>query len=167
MAHGRGLLQTVVRLFSLVVWLPLSLTGLPSRAAATLLVDGSFETPAVGGSTFNCFVLAGCFGYDIGSTVGAWTVFGPDAGTTRSVLLLSNSYSEGSRLFTAEDGNQSIDLTGAGNLGANGVEQTLALDPGTYALSFWIGRQGSRSSTKRGASSSRTAPGRSRRSDPG
>ena len=58
------------------------------------------------------------------------------------IIILSNNYSEGSRLFTAQDGTQSIDLTGASNQGANGVQQTINLIAGSYELSFWIGRQG-------------------------
>ena len=64
------------------------------------------------------------------------------------IIILSNNYSEppggspGSRFFTAQDGVQSIDLTGASNQGFNGVQQTVNLSAGAYELSFWIGRQG-------------------------
>ena len=117
-----------------------------SRAqAAPLLADGSFEDPVVSdfpSDTSNCFGFSGCAGFDLGTLLGPWEVFGT-GGPERSVVVLTNDYTtELPRLFTPQDGNQSIDLTGASNQGANGVEQTVNLSPGSYSLSFWLGRQG-------------------------
>ena len=126
----------------------LTLCGFGSPpASANLLLNGSFEDPIVGSSTNNCLGLSGCFGFNVGQSIGTgWTVFGPgctvNCQSIPPIIILSNNYSEGSRLFTAQDGTQSIDLTGASNQGANGVQQTVNLGAGTYDLSFWIGRQG-------------------------
>jgi hypothetical protein len=135
--------------FALVAILAvLSLCGFGSApASANLLLNGSFEDPIVGSSTDNCLGLSGCFGFNVGQSVGTgWSVFGPgctvNCQAIPPIIILSNNYSEGSRLFTAQDGTQSVDLTGASNQGANGVQQTVNLSAGTYDLSFWIGRQG-------------------------
>ena len=64
--------------------------------------------------------------------------------TANAILLLNNNYTEngGQLHFTAEDGQQSVDLTGAFNQGRNGVEQTVVTTPGTsYTLTFWVGNQ--------------------------
>jgi hypothetical protein len=98
-------------------------------AWANLILDGSFETPAVGAGSY----------VDYGpGAMGPWTVVGND------VLLINTTYTEPSNgilAFNAEDGNQSLDLTGAGNTSPNdGVEQTIATTPGTqYVVSFWVG----------------------------
>jgi hypothetical protein len=131
----------------------LSLSGVGSTpASANLIQNPSFEDPPVGSGSNNCLdppgpTLPGCFGFENGQSIGAWTVFG-DLTAVRPIVILSNSYSEppggapGSRFFTAQDQNQSVDLTGASNQGQSGVVQTVNLSPGTYELSFWIGRQG-------------------------
>ena len=89
-------------------WLVIGLTAFlcsfgASHANATAILDGSFETPAVGSNTSNCLVLAGCFGFDIGNNIGAWTVIGPGgAPGFPPIIILSNNYiSEPPRLFTA------------------------------------------------------------------
>jgi hypothetical protein len=58
------------------------------------------------------------------------------------VMQLGNGYTENGLLFDAQDGTQSLDLTGEGNQGANGVKQSVSTVIGRqYQLSFYIGRQ--------------------------
>jgi hypothetical protein len=109
---------------------------------ANLINDGSFETPIVVDG-MNCFGLTGCEGFAVGAALGSWTVVGVST-TANAIVLLSNNYSEnsGTLLFTAEDGQQGVDLTGASNQGRNGVEQIVATTAGTsYSLTFWVGNQ--------------------------
>ena len=50
----------------------------------------------------------------------------------------------GALAFTAYDGSQSLDLTGSGWRGYNGVAQTVATTPGaTFELTFHVGNQSS------------------------
>ncbi|HEY1686627.1 MAG TPA: carbohydrate binding domain-containing protein [Tepidisphaeraceae bacterium] len=98
-------------------------------ARANLILDGSFETPVVGAGSYVDYTPG---------PMGPWTVVGND------VLLINTTYTEPSNgilAFNAEDGNQSLDLTGAGNTSPNdGVEQTITTTPGTqYVVSFWVG----------------------------
>src|SRR4029077_8125613 len=52
---------------------------------------------------------------------------------------LSTSTVDGAFLFPAEDGQQSVDMTGTSDT-ATGVSQTVTTMPGhTYCLSFWVG----------------------------
>jgi len=109
---------------------------------ANLISNGSFETPLVANGV-NCFGLTGCEGFAVGAALGAWTVVGIST-TVNAILLLNNNYTEngGQLHFSAEDGQQSVDLTGAFNQGRNGVEQTITTTPGTsYNLTFWVGNQ--------------------------
>jgi hypothetical protein len=108
---------------------------------ANLLVNGSFEQP-VATSGLNCGGIANCQGFNVGDSIGAWTVVGPGPidPTKTPIVILTNNYNEGGYFFQPEDGNQSLDLTGMSNQGLNGVEQTVATTVGTaYSLSFWIG----------------------------
>jgi hypothetical protein len=64
--------------------------------------------------------------------------------TINAILPPNNNYTKNGRQlhFSAEDGQQSVDLTGAFNQGRNGVEQTITTTPGTsYNLTFWVGNQ--------------------------
>jgi hypothetical protein len=111
---------------------------------AQLLVNPGFESPVVtAASTCSGAGNAECFSQ--GASLGGWLVVG--SGTaSNSMLLLNNSYTEfgGSLHFTSQEGNQNLDLTGPGNLGANGVEQTVSTIAGTaYRLTFWVGNQDS------------------------
>ncbi len=116
-------------------------------ASANLLVNGSFEAD-VGISSSYCGGYRYCKGYDpYVNDVPGWYTIGK-GGVDYSVLLLSNDYREtnggtGQPLrFTAANGAQSLDLTGAGNQGANGVKQSVTLQAGVgYLLSFYIGNQ--------------------------
>ena len=58
------------------------------------------------------------------------------------VMQLGNGYTENGLHFDAQNGTQSLDLTGEGNQGANGVKQSVSTVVGQqYVLSFYIGRQ--------------------------
>jgi hypothetical protein len=94
---------------------------------AASIIDGSFESPLVpagGGTSFGN-----------GSTlIPGWTVLG------NQVTLLSTSFTQFGVSFPAQDGNQWLDLTGVSSNLNEGVEQTVATNPGTqYTLSFWVG----------------------------
>jgi len=108
------------------------LIGAVGKARASLITNGSFESPALpSGGLLN--VAGG------GTAITGWTVQGSD------VNLLQTNYSEvvnGMNQFNAEDGLNSLDITGSGNTGpTDGVEQTVTTTPGqAYYLSFYVGR---------------------------
>src|SRR5262249_4716022 len=91
-----------------------------SSMKADLIVNGSFEAPAVpvgGESTFSGGP----------SAINGWLV---DAA---EVSVVSGAFSSGCCTFPAEDGTQWLDIGG-------GVEQAVATTPGDqYTLSFWVG----------------------------
>jgi len=86
----------------------------PAHASVNLLSNGSFEDPLVSGG-FNTI--------NTGGTMGAWTV------TDASIDHIGN-------YWQAEDGNQSVDLSG----NAPGtIAQTVSTTAGQqYELSFWM-----------------------------
>ena len=111
-------------------WVALSLVILLSKIslAANLLTNGSFEIPVVDTPTQE---------FANGGDIGGWTA------VTQSELL-TDAYNEnsGTLHFDAQDGNQSLDLTGPGNQGSGGVTQTVTLTPGQlYTLTFYVGNQ--------------------------
>lgn len=96
--------------------------------AASIISDGGFETP--GAPTGSYIQYLG------GQTIGAaWTVVGND------VVVVNTSYTESPIQFNAEEGDNSLDLTGAGNSGpTNGVMQTITTTAGQeYEISFYVG----------------------------
>jgi hypothetical protein len=107
-----------------------------ARAEASLIVNGGFEDPVVAPGTYAIFTP----GQSIGS---GWTAVG-DAGT--NVLVIQTTYTENPfghpAVFNAQEGLNSVDLTGAGNLGPTaGITQTVATVVGQqYLLSFHVGR---------------------------
>ena len=130
-------------------------------ARANLILNGSFESPIVPSSSLSCGIAfnINCQGYyspdQTSPPVGGpfeivapgdpsgWSVIGkggvPDAAV---VLQLGNGYTEGPLHFDAQAGIQSLDLTGEGNQGANGVKQSVATIAGArYTISFWLGHQ--------------------------
>lgn len=111
-------------------------TAVALPAQANLLANGGFEFPALG---------SGYAAYDQGQTIGAWTVVGT-GNPVASVLALHTTYQEYSNTlsFSAYEGVVSLDLTGSGHQGANGVQQSVATTAGAvYALSFQVGNQDS------------------------
>lgn len=106
-----------------------ALSALGTQAQAqNLISNGGFETPVtVGGSSTT---LAG------GSiTITGWQVVGPN------ILLLNTGYTEANVSFAAHSGLNSVDLTGAINVGPTaGITQTVDTSIGqAYLLSFWLG----------------------------
>jgi hypothetical protein len=99
----------------------------PASAATNLIGNGGFETPALGGAVYGQY-----FG---GQAIGAWTVTGAD------VLTVESGYAEPGISFTAGEGQQSLDITGAGNTSpADGVYQDVATVAGQkYTLKFLLG----------------------------
>jgi hypothetical protein len=97
-------------------------------AASAALINGSFETPGIGS------------GYaQVGPgdpSIAGWTVIGSQ------VLLIHDTYTEPGLAFSAQHGDQSLDLTGLGNPGFGGVQQSVATTAGaTYTLTFFVGNQ--------------------------
>ena len=129
-------------------------------ARANLLLNGSFESPVVPGFSLTCGASfnTDCQGYYSPdqpgypggpSDIGGWSVIGKGGASGIAVVLqLGNNYTEtnaaGAPLyFHAQNGNQSLDLTGEGNQGlTNGVKQSVATSSGLdYRLSFYVGNQ--------------------------
>jgi hypothetical protein len=96
-------------------------------AATSLLSDCSFETPVVAAGETQQF--------SNGQSIGAWTV----VGATGNLNTISTTFTQNGFTFEAEDGQQSMDLTGTSNT-ATGVAQTVTTTIGTtYQLAFWVG----------------------------
>ncbi len=104
-----------------------SLFGPHPASAAPLIANGSFEIP-VATSGLNCGGIANCQGFNVGDSIGGWTVVGPGPidPTKTPIVILTNNYNEGGYFFQPEQGNQSLDLTGMSNQGLNGVQQAVA-----------------------------------------
>ena len=136
-------------------------------AQANLILNGSFESPIVPSSSLSCGVAFNtqCQGYyshdQINPPASAlfdiagWSVIGlGGADGVAVVMQLGNGYTEGALHFDAQDGTQSLDLTGEGNQGANGVKQSFSSTPGgQYVVSFYLGHQDSSQEGYAGASS--------------
>lgn len=114
-----------------------ALCVLSSPKSSAAIVDGGFETPVLSSGEARLF--------GTGSTIGnVWTVLGPP-GYVDSVLMLQYNVSEpynGVNPFSAQEGLNSLDLSGVGNLGLQcGVEQIIPTAIGeSYLLSFYVGR---------------------------
>jgi hypothetical protein len=94
---------------------------------ASLLTNGSFEQPAV--------TVGGYATYANGEMFSGWTVIG----ATGNVAPLSTTFVSGPA-FIAEDGQQSLDMTGTTDGTATGIQQVVTTAAGhTYCLSFWVG----------------------------
>ena len=106
-----------------------------ATSAHAQLVNGGFENTTVPSGTYQT--------YAPGQTIGAsgWVVTG-SAGN--NVILIQTNYTEAQfgLVFNAQEGNNTLDLTGVGNTGAaDGVQQVIATTNGaTYAVSFYVGR---------------------------
>jgi len=105
---------------------------LASGGAQAQILNASFETPVIAPGTIT-IVAAGQ------NTIANWTVVGTD------VLLVQTTYAEpgnGVNGFNAQQGLNSVDLTGTGNTGlANGIQQVINTVIGqAYTLTFWVGR---------------------------
>jgi Protein of unknown function (DUF642) len=104
--------------------------ALSSPSLAATIVNGGFESPGLppGGISL----------YSGGSNIGGWTVLGND------VYLIQSNYGESSfgvSAFTAQEGLNSLDLTGNANTGiTDGVQQSISTNIGEiYRLSFFVG----------------------------
>lgn len=93
----------------------------------SLLLNCSFESPVVPVGGFQPFVP--------GDDLDGWDVIGAQG----NVGPLSGAYVENGFSWAANDGAQTLDLTGASDT-ATGVSQNVPTTPGQrYKLSFWIG----------------------------
>jgi len=100
-------------------------------AQANLLSDGSFESLILTGSNLGNLLE----NYGPASAVGAsWT------NSSNFVLAIDTNYTEAGPInFVAQQGNNAVDLTGAGNQGPVELSQTVNLAAGSYLLSFYLG----------------------------
>ena len=120
------------RRFLVLAGLATTLFG--TAAHANLLLNGGFEDPPL---------LSVYAEYDHGQSIGGWLVFGSGFPSSAQLTLRAD-YQEyaGTLSFSPHGGLVSLDMTGSGNLGANGVTQTIATTAGaSMALSFWVGNQ--------------------------
>lgn len=107
---------------------------LSTAAQANLLLNPGFEDPPLGTQYA---------AYDHGNSIGGWLVFGTGLPTVAQLTIRAD-YQEyaGALSFSPHGGLVSLDMTGSGNRGANGVMQTVATTAGAaMALSFWVGNQ--------------------------
>ena len=119
--------------------------------SAQLIVNPSFETPLVKNVAMTCYpgtATPECAGFNVGENIAGWTVVGPGVTTPgyAAVVLATSAYTEnsGTTIYNAFDGDQSVDLSGTGNQGANGLSQTVATVAGTvYTLAFFVGNMDS------------------------
>jgi len=104
----------------------------PASSAVNIITDGSFENNPAETGGYSHF--AGNTSFD----GGYWHVTGTD------ILVVDANYRAGQSpplVFNAQDGNNSLDLTGTGNSGpGDGVYQDITTVIGqTYILSFYAG----------------------------
>jgi len=96
--------------------------------AQNLIVNGSFEKPAVPVGDFTT--------YATGSTFTGWKV----VGARGNVGVTSNQFVARGFNMPAQSGSQWIDLSGTADLTNVGVQQTVATTPGVkYILNFSVG----------------------------
>jgi hypothetical protein len=103
----------------------LSLAG-PAHAA---IVDGGFESLVLTGGNLGNLLE----NYGIGPVGASWS------NASSFVLGIDTAYTEGALSFVAQEGVNSLDLTGAGYQGAVALSQNLSLNAGQYVLSFYLG----------------------------
>lgn len=99
-----------------------------AQAAANLVVNGSFESPAA--------PAGGYLNYAGGSTaIPGWTVVGVDS------AVVNKTFTQNGIVFESEDGNQWLDLSGVtSNSRSSGVTQDVPTTTGmAYRLSFYVG----------------------------
>jgi hypothetical protein len=96
---------------------------------SAVVVNGSFESPPVPVGGYTNFAAGS-------SAITGWDVVGTD-----HVTIVHTTHYDGVVTYQAQDGDQWIDLTGAGsNLPSNGIMQTIATTTGTsYVLTFYVG----------------------------
>lgn len=93
----------------------------------SLLVNCGFEQPVAGTGSFQLFAK--------GQDLGGWLVIG----ATGNVNTIDTAFTEGGFSWPAQQGAQTLDLTGISNT-ATGVSQAVVTEPGEeYELSFWFG----------------------------
>lgn len=98
-------------------------------AAANLIINGGFESPAVPENGFTIF--------NTGASFTGWTVVG-SAGS--AVGIVDDGFVQDGIAFVSQEGEQWLDLTGLAHNDATGVQQIVATTPGAiYDLSFFVG----------------------------
>jgi hypothetical protein len=133
--------------FTLKLMICCCIFSLACVSGANLIVNGDFETLAIGAGTFRIL------GSGDTTDLPGWTVTGTTCGAN-CVATLSTTYSEGPLVFEAESGSQSVDLTGAGNTLNGGIQQTITTTAGArYTISFFVGNMDNASPNYPSASS--------------
>ncbi len=93
----------------------------------SLLVNCSFEAPVIPSASLKVFSQ--------GQSFEGWSVVGAPG----NVNIISTTFTQNDCSFPAQDGAQSMDLTGFSNT-PTGIAQDVATEVGaTYHLSFWVG----------------------------
>ena len=130
-------------------------------ARANLIVNGGFEMPGVPASSLTCGASfnTDCQGYFSPDQPGfdaswphdiaGWSVIGKGGAPGSAVIMqLGKGYTETdfanstTLFFHAQSGKQSLDLTGEGNEGPNGIKQSISSVSGAhYKISFYVGNQ--------------------------
>jgi Carbohydrate binding domain len=104
--------------------------GLAAPSVAATIVNGGFESPVLLPGTLSRYVG--------GQNLNGWTVLGNDVQPIQTTFSESDN---GVPAFTAQEGLNSLDITGSGNTGlTNGIQQSISTNNGeTYRLSFYVG----------------------------
>lgn len=106
------------------------LLGASGAHAATLLTNGSFESPVVPVGSFTVIPVGSAL-------LTGWSVIGPAGG---AVAPVSTTFAQNGVSFAAQDGAQWLDLTGFNNNTTEGVSQSVATTAGNqYQLSYYVG----------------------------
>jgi len=106
-------------------------SAINTASSATLVTNGSFETPLTTPSFYT--------NYFVGQNLGGWTVVGPSTGT-EAVSLVDGNFKQNGLNFIAQQGQQWVDLAGQDANAPFGIQQVLPTVSGqAYALSFYVG----------------------------
>ena len=99
-----------------------------TRSSANLIVNGSFEVPAVPNGSFTNFPSGTM-------AITGWTVVGVDSS------VVDGDFMQSGITFQAQDGEQWVDMAGVtSNSSSSGVTQSFGTATGrTYLLSFYVG----------------------------
>jgi len=104
--------------------------------STNLIADPGFEKPTIPVGSFENFSTNQAFG-------SVWKAVGP-TGDPSPATLIQTKFKENGITFNAEQGLNSIDVSGGGTQPTNtGVQQTISTISGhSYLLTFWVGRAG-------------------------
>ena len=120
-------MRAVTGVLALATWA----VAISTASAASLVTNGSFETPLTTPGFYT--------NYPVGANLGGWTVVGPP-GAADAVSIVDYRFQQNGFNFIAQDGNQWVDLAGQDANAPYGLQQVLPTVSGqAYNLSFWVG----------------------------